>query len=86
MEKTILDLSDAPDEPLRRLMWLSGVKYRVRQELDAEYQRIYFTLRMEGRLDDALDYAEHSNKAIMAFTRRENEARGRQVRWGDRRG
>lgn len=85
MSAYILDLSEAPEEPLRRLIYLSGVKHKVKQELDAEYQRIYFALRMEGRLDDGIDFNEHSNKAIVAFTRKENEARGRQVRWGDRR-
>lgn len=83
---TLLDLSDAPEEPLRRLIWLSGVKEQVRTELDAEYQCIYFTMRMEGTLDHAIDLGEHSLTQIMAFTRNENEARGRQVRWNDRRG
>lgn len=86
MSTHILDLSEAPDEPLRRLLYLSGVKEKVQEELDAEYRRIYFDMRLEGRLDDALDLAEHSHKQIMRFTRNENEARGRQVRWGDRRG
>jgi hypothetical protein len=86
MTNNLLDLSEAPDEPLRRLVWLSGVKYKVQQELEAEYQRVYFNLRLEGRIDDAVDFAEHSYKRIMRFTRNENEARGRQVRWGDRRG
>jgi hypothetical protein len=86
MSNTILNLSDAPEEPLRRLLYLSGVKEKVQEELDVEYRRIYFEMRMEGRLDDALDAGEHSHKKVMAFTRAENEARGRQVRWGDRRG
>lgn len=81
----ILDLSDAPDEPLHRLMYLSGVVDRVRAELDEEYRTVYFTLRMEGRLDDAFDFGAHSPTRILAFTRQENEARGRLVRWGDHR-
>lgn len=86
MTNTLLDLSSAPDEPWRRLIWLSGVNEQVRAELDSEYRRIYFDLRLEGRLDEAINYEAHSYKRIMAFTRAENEARGRQVRWGDRRG
>jgi hypothetical protein len=86
MANTLVDFSEAPDEPLRRLIWLAGVKGKVQQELDAEYQKVYFALRLEGRLDEALDFAEHSNKRVLAFTRAENEARGRLVRWGDRRG
>lgn len=83
--ENILDLSEAPDEPLRRLMYLSGVKARVNEELDDEYRAIYFRLRMEGRLDDAFDFGTHSPTRILAFTRAENESRGRLVRWNDAR-
>lgn len=71
---------------MSRLLYLSGVKEQVERELDAEYRRIYFDLRLEGALDKAIDLAQHSYKRIMAYTRAENEARGRLVRWGDRRG
>jgi hypothetical protein len=81
----LLDLSGAPDEPMHRLMWLSGVRDRVSIELDHEFQRIYFDLRMQGRLNDALDYGLHSGTRILAYTRRENERRGRLVRWNDTR-
>lgn len=82
----ILDLSRAPEESLHRLLYLSGVKNQVEAELDEEYQKIYFDLRLSGRLDDAIDLGEHSLRRIMAYTRAENEARGRLIRWGDRRG
>jgi hypothetical protein len=81
----ILDLTEAPREPLRRLMWLSGVMDEVATELNSEYQRAYFDLRLEGRLDEAIDLRLHSPKRVMAFTRAENESRGRLIRWGDRR-
>lgn len=83
---TILNLDEAPEEPMSRLLYLSGVREQVERELDAEYRRIYFHLRLEGSLDKAIDLGEHSYKRIMAYTRAENEARGRLVRWGDRRG
>lgn len=81
----ILNLDAAPTEPLARLMWLSGVREQVASELDREYRLLYFQLRLEGRLDEAASLMLHSHKKIMAFTRAENEARGRLVRWGDRR-
>lgn len=85
MAHLILDLSEAPKEPLQRLMYLSGVRERVAAELEMEYRRLYFQLRLESRLDEAEDLRLHSHKKIMAFTRAENESRGRLVRWGDRR-
>lgn len=71
---------------MRRLMWLSGVREAVQAELDEQYRQVYFDLRLEQRLDEAIDFGQHSYKRIMHFTRQQNEATGRQVRWGDRRG
>jgi hypothetical protein len=79
----LLNLDDAPADPIERLLWLSGVDRRVRTELEAEFQRLYFELRVEGRLGPALDLRLHSSKRVLAWTRHENEARGRLVRWGD---
>jgi len=81
----LLNLSEAPDEPLHRLMWLSGVKDQVRLELDEQYRRCYFDLRMQGRLQEAFDFGAHSPTRVLAFTRAENESRGRLVRWNDTR-
>lgn len=81
----ILRMDEAPDDPFERLMWLSGVREQVLHELELELRRVYFTLRLEGRLDEAEALNLHSHKRIMAWTRAENEARGRMVRWGDRR-
>lgn len=81
----ILNLDSAPDEPLERLAWLGGVREQVAAEMEHEWRRAYFTLRLEGRLDQAASLLLHSHKKIMAFTRAENEARGRLIRWGDHR-
>lgn len=84
--RAILDLSEAPADPIERLMWLGGVLEQVNKELDPQWQDAYFHARLESRLDAALDLDLHSPKRIMAWTRAGNEARGRMVRWGDRRG
>ena len=83
---SLLNLSEAPEDPIERLLWLSGVKTQVQRELDREFQLAYFWCRFTGRLDEAERLALHSHKRIMAFTRSENEARGRMVRWNDKRG
>jgi hypothetical protein len=82
----MVDFSDAPDTPIERLMWLSGVKEAVDNELEAQWRQAYFTARQQGLLDTALNLRYHSNKRVMAYTRAENERRGRMWRWGDGRG
>jgi hypothetical protein len=80
----LLDLSDAPEHPLERLLWLTGVMTQAKTELNAEFQSAYFTARCEGMLKPAVDLSIHSRKQILAFTRHENERLGRQVRrWDD---
>lgn len=81
----MLDLSGAPTEPIERLLWLSGVREQVTDELDREYGKAYFNARLQGPdvFDTALDLHLHSRKRIMAYTRSENERRGRPLRWGD---
>lgn len=83
----LVDFSDAPSDPIERLMWLSGVRQAVDGQLTAEWRSAYFTARQRGLLDPALALGYHSHKAVMAFTRAENERRGRVIaRWGDGRG
>jgi hypothetical protein len=82
---TILNLAGAPKDSIKRLLWLSGVREQVARELDSEWQRAYFQARLEQRLDAAENLRLHSHKRVMAWTRAENELRGRGVRWGDRR-
>lgn len=79
----LLNLDAAPDDSLERLLWLSGVMEEAKKELNAELQRTYFDVRVEQRLASALALGLHSQKRVLAWTRAENEARGRQIRWGD---
>jgi hypothetical protein len=79
----ILNLQDAPESPIERLMWLSGVMEEVKEELDAEFRRAYYEARLQKQLEPALALGLHSRKRILAYTRAENEKRGRTVRWQD---
>lgn len=79
----ILDLSDAPSDPIERLVWLSGVKDAVSREMDDQWADAYFWARFTGRLDSAIGLGYHGRKRIMAYTRAANEGKGRTVRWGD---
>lgn len=78
-----IDFTAAPADPIERLMWLSGAREAFEQQLQAEFQRSYFDARRTGRLDTALALGLHSRKRIMAYTRHENERRGRMLKWGD---
>lgn len=82
----ILNLQDAPEDPIERLVWLGGIMEQVKTELDSEFRLAYFWSRFTGRLAEAEKLALHSHKRIMAYTRAENEARGRMIRWGDKQG
>jgi hypothetical protein len=79
----ILNLQEAPESPIERLMWLSGVMEEVKEELDAEFRRAYYEARLQKQLEPALALGLHSRKRILAYTRAENEKRGRTVRWQD---
>lgn len=79
----ILNLSEAPEDPIKRLMYLSGVKEQAAQELDAALEDAYFEARLEQRLDAAVAAGPYARKRVLAFTRRANEKRGRTVRWRD---
>lgn len=79
----ILNLADAPRDPLERVMWLSGVNEAVRHELVEAFGGAYFEARLHGQLEAAITAGPHGRKRVLAFTRAENERRGRTVRWGD---
>lgn len=81
--QVILNLDPLPDDAIERLLWLSGVAEQVRTELDIAWRQAYFEARFTGRLEEAERLALHSHKRVMAWTRAENEARGRMIRWGD---
>lgn len=79
----ILNLEAMPENPIERLLWLGGVMAAVREELDAEFADAYYEARLEGTFEVAAGLGLHSKKRALAFTRAENERRGRAVRWGD---
>lgn len=81
---SLLNLDDAPEDPVERLLWLSGVDEALRKEVNAAWQEAYYESRLQGRFQTALDLELHSKKRALAWTRHENEARGRSVaRWRD---
>ena len=75
---------DPPADPIERIIFLDSVLEAVSEELDVAYSEAYFQARLQGRLDAALSAGRASRKRALAWTRRWNEATGRQVRWGDR--
>lgn len=79
----IVDFSEAPHDPIERLLWLSGAKAAFDAKATALWQETYFQARLTGRFQSALDLGLHSRKRALAFTRSENERRGRPMRWGD---
>lgn len=81
-----IDLTDPPQDPIERLVWLSGAKEAFDNQIEPMWRKAYFEARQTGRLDSALAMHFHSRKKIMAFTRAENERTGRQWKWGDGRG
>lgn len=80
-----IDFSEAPKDPIERLLWLSGARDSFDDQITPMWQRAYFEARQTGRLDAALGLGLHSHKRVMAYTRAENERTGRQWRWGDHR-
>lgn len=79
-----IDFSEAPDNPVERLVWLSGLDQALRKEINAAWQNAYFDARQQGMLGKAIDLGLHARKRILAWTRHENEARGRVItRWRD---
>lgn len=78
-----IDFSDAPKDPIERLVWLSGAQQKFDSEVRSQWQRAYFEARLTSRLATALGLRLHSRKRVLSFTRAENERTGRQVHWGD---
>lgn len=79
----ILNLTDAPTDPIEKIMYLSGVKEQVTKELDQAFAEAYFDARLQHRLDAALKAGPYALKRVLRYTRQENQRRGRLVRWGD---
>jgi hypothetical protein len=78
-----LDFSEAPHDPIERLLWLSGAKDAFDAQVTTLWQQTYYEARLSGRFGAALDLHLHSRKRALAFTRAENERRGRAMHWGD---
>lgn len=78
----ILNLDALHEDPIKRLLWLSGVQDKVDEELTLAFQAAYFEARQQGRMNAALSLGLHSRKRAFAFTRAENERTGRQWHWG----
>lgn len=78
-----VDFTEAPTDPVERLLWLSGAREAFEGQLEAEFRKAYFDCRRTGRFDIALGLQLHSRKRILAYTRHENESRGRMLRWRD---
>lgn len=79
----ILRTDDMPEDPIEAIIWLDGVKEAVQVELDQHYQRAYYMARLTRRFPEALRLGRTSRKRALQYTRRENEANGRTVRWND---
>lgn len=77
----ILNLSEAPKDPVERLVWMTGVKQQVQDEIDTECEALYSRLRMEHRFDVVVAVGLHSKGRALALTRKANRAR--QIRWDD---
>lgn len=79
-----IDFSETPSDPIERLLWLSGARESFDQQVGTAWQVAYFEARLKGLIDPAIGLHLHSRKRILAFTRAENERRGRVVkRWSD---
>jgi hypothetical protein len=83
MTNPILNLEAAPTDPIERVMWLSGVMEQAKAELDLAFASAYFEARLQQRLDTAIKAGPYAKKRVLAYTRAENQRRGRAVRWGD---
>lgn len=80
----LIDMSEAPENPVERLVWLDGIDQVLRREVNRAWQEAYFRARLEGVFDRALDLHLHTPRRAVAWTRHENEARGRVItRWND---
>jgi hypothetical protein len=79
----ILNLTDAPSDPIERILWLSGVREQADAELAEAFAAAYFDARLQGQLETAIKAGPFARQRALAYTRAENQRRGRTVRWGD---
>jgi hypothetical protein len=50
----LLILTDAPEDSIERIMWLSGALDAAKREIETAFAEAYFTARLEGRFDSAV--------------------------------
>jgi hypothetical protein len=79
----LLDFSEMPHDPIEKLIWLSGAREAFETQVNAQWQVAYYEARLTGRFSTALNLKLHSKKRALAWTRAENERRGRATYWGD---
>lgn len=79
----LLILSDAPDDPIERILWLSGAAEAAKREIEVAFAEAYFTARLEGRFDAAVEIGPFARSAALRLTRQQNDRTGRMVRWND---
>jgi len=82
-KQAILNTANMPADPIEQIIFLDSVQEQVDRELDALYQQAYFDARATGRLETALRIGRASRKRALRWTRRQNEATGRTLRWND---
>jgi hypothetical protein len=80
---SLLNLKDAPTDPIERIMWLDGAIDQAKTEVDDALAAAYFEARLQRRFTEALANGKTSKKRALALTRRRNNQTGRQIRWGD---
>lgn len=71
-----------PDDPVERIAWLGCELAEYLAKHETALQLAYFEARLQGRFDDAVAKGPWGRKRASTATRRENESRGRAIRWG----
>lgn len=79
----LLNLSEAPKDPVRRAAWLSGVMKQARTEMENALAATYYEARLQGIFPQAVEAGPYARNRALALTRRVNRERGRMVRWND---
>lgn len=79
----LLILSDAPEDSIERIMWLSGALDAAKREIESAFAEAYFTARLEQRFDAAVEAGPYARSSALRLTRQWNDRTGRMVRWGD---
>lgn len=79
----VLNLDEAPEDPIERIIWLDGVQEAINAELECALDEAYFNARMQERFESAVAVGKASLKKALAHTRHHNSRTGSSVRWRD---